>query len=595
MEYLTQQEFKKMMLLAYQRIEESKEEINKINVFPVPDQDTGSNMTKTLLGVKEAIASKDFKNLDEVAEATLEGALTTAQGNAGVIYTGFLAGFLPLLNKNPVNGKKLAKAFRKGAERARLSIQDPKEGTILDVIDVAADTIEKKAPEEKDIINIFKEAAEKANEALLATREKMEIFRKANVVDAGGLAFLIIMESYVDALEGGEKKEKEKAKPSAKTRRFIQTISTRYEIVSLIENPKFTEKEIQEKLKNLGNSLDIVRVGKRMKIHIHTDFPDEVKEIMRQSGKIRGIRLEDMAKEVVGEESLKKVSIGIVTDEVADLTPKIIERYQIEVVPYIYDWPEEKKLSGKNIYQKMRKAEKKGITTPPETSQAPPKDFLEIYQEQLKKFNKALVIAPSSKLSGGYNSAIQAKALLEDPSKVYVMDSLQGSAGQALLILRAIELIQEQREIRSIIDELKKTVSQIRLYAFLENPNWLEWGGRITSSQAKWLRILRKIGIKPLVHLKKGRIKKAGFRFGARNTAEAMFKEIEIKSKKLKQQGKNIRVVITHADNLKEAEKLRKILKKRIGAEVSFINLVSPVVGVHVGPGSLIAAWVPTE
>ena len=91
-----------MMLLSYKRIEENKEQINKINVFPVPDQDTGSNMAKTLLGIKEAIEGKEFKNLSEISEAALDGALTSAQGNAGVIYVGFLASFLPLLDKNPV-------------------------------------------------------------------------------------------------------------------------------------------------------------------------------------------------------------------------------------------------------------------------------------------------------------------------------------------------------------------------------------------------------------------------------------------------------------------------------------------------------------
>ncbi|GAI42617.1 unnamed protein product, partial [marine sediment metagenome] len=145
MEYLTQEELKKMLLLSYQKIEEHKEEINKINVFPVPDQDTGSNMAKTLLGVKEAIENRNFKDLDEISEATLDGALTAAQGNAGVIYVGFLAGFLPLLNKNPVNAKKLALAFEKGAERARQSIQNPVEGTILDVIDATYQTFKKEA------------------------------------------------------------------------------------------------------------------------------------------------------------------------------------------------------------------------------------------------------------------------------------------------------------------------------------------------------------------------------------------------------------------------------------------------------------------
>ena len=93
MEHITPENLKEMMLLSCKRVEERKEDINKINVFPVPDQDTGNNLAKTLLGIKEAIEKKDFKNLNEISESALDGALTNAQGNAGVIYTGFLAGF----------------------------------------------------------------------------------------------------------------------------------------------------------------------------------------------------------------------------------------------------------------------------------------------------------------------------------------------------------------------------------------------------------------------------------------------------------------------------------------------------------------------
>ena len=143
-----------MMLLSYQKIEANKEQINKINVFPVPDQDTGSNMAKTLLGIKEVIEGREFKDLSEISEVALDGALTSAQGNAGVIYVGFLASFLPLLDKNPVDAKKLAIAFEKGRERAWKSIQNPKEGTILDVID-ATERLLKRKQKKKKIFSRF--------------------------------------------------------------------------------------------------------------------------------------------------------------------------------------------------------------------------------------------------------------------------------------------------------------------------------------------------------------------------------------------------------------------------------------------------------
>jgi len=595
MQHLTQEELKKMMLLSYQKIEKNKEQINKINVFPVPDQDTGNNMAKTLLGVKEAIEGKEFKDLTEFCEAALDGALTTAQGNAGVIYVGFLAGFLPKLDKNPVDAKKLALAFEDGAERARKSIQNPKEGTILDVIDAASQTLKEKSNKETDIVNILKSVIEKANEALLATREKMEIFRKANVVDAGGLGFLMILESYLDALEGEKEKEKkEEEKPSEKIKRFVQILANRYEIVSLIKNLKFDEKTFREKLRTLGNSLDIVQIGNKTKIHIHTDYPDEVRNIIIGAGEIQSLRMEDMAKEVVGEESVRKVSIGIVVDDVTALLPKILEKYQIEIAQIVLDWPDLEKIPGENIYQKMRELEKRRIKTFPKTSQATPKSYFELYEKQLQKFDKVLCLTLSSKLSGCYNSACQAKEMVKTPERIFVLDSQNAAAGEALLVLRAIELIQEQREINEVVKELKNLIPEIHLYLIFEDPKWLESIGRITKSQANWVKRMKKLNLRPVMKIRNGMVQKGGIVW-AQDAAEALFKKIAKESKKVRVQGKKIRVIINQADNLEGAEKLKKMLKKEIRAEVSFISDGPPIICAATGPGTLLAAWMAIE
>jgi len=616
MEYLTHEQLKKMFVLSWEKVEKQKEQINKINVFPVPDQDTGTNMAKTLLGIKEAVENKEFKDFDEISAAALDGALTCAQGNAGVIYTGFLAGFLPLLDKNPVTVKKWSLAFEKGAERARKSIQNPKEGTILDVIDAASQTFKEESEKETDVVNVLKRAVEKAQEALLATREKMEIFRKANVVDAGGLGFLMILESYLEALEGEKKEEKAEIKPSEKVRRFVQTLSNRYEVVFLVENPKFDEETLKNKLKGLGNSLDIVRIGQKLKLHIHTDFPDDVKQIARQSGRILDLRVEDMAKEVVGEPSVREVSIGIVTEgNIALLPQKVLERYQIETVDAIVDWPEGENLPGENIFQKMREADKRGIKTFPKTSQATPKSYFDVFEKQLAKpitrakigaglvphrnevsgagFEKVLCLTVTSKVSGCYNSAIQAKEMLSEGEKarVYILDSFQAAASQTLLVLQAIELIQEQREIAEVIDELKKLIPQTHLYIILEDPKWIEAGGRATKSQANWVRRMKKLNLQPLITIKEGAVAKGGIIF-AKDVAEALFKKIAKESQRDRKEGKRIRVIIGQADNPEGAEKLKQMLKE-IKAEVPFISLASPLICAHTGPGTLLAAWQP--
>jgi len=592
MKYLTQKELKEMFLKSWQRVEEQKEEINKINVFPVPDMDTGTNLAKTLEGIKKAMENKEFKDLSEVSEAALDGALNFAQGNAGVIYTGFLAGFLPNLNKNPVDSKRLALAFEKGAQRARQSIQNPKEGTILDVIDATAETFKKGAEKEDNIINILKTTIEKAREALLNTREKMEVFKKANVVDAGGLGFLMILESYLEALGGAAFVKSFAAKPSEKIRRFIQTIAYRYEVVFLIENLKVEEKLLREKLGKLGNSIDMVQIGNKVKVHIHTDDPDEVRKLAIQAGEIQDLRIEDMAKEVAGEESVKQVSIGIVTEDVATLLPKIIERYQIEIARVKLIWPEIEKIPGENIYQKMREMEKRGMKSFPKTSQAMPKDYLDAFEKQLKKFEKVLCITLGSKVSGCYNSAIQAREMLKEKERIFILDSQNGVAGEGLLVLRAIELIQEQREIEEVIAELKNLILKTPTYLMFEDPKWIENLGRITKTQADWIRRMKKLRLHPVMAFKEGALGKGGIVF-AKDMAEALFKKAEKESKKARSEGKRIRAIINHADNLEQAERLKKLLKEKIGFEVLFISEGPPLICAATGPGTLILGWQP--
>lgn len=546
MDTLTGKELKKMILLSYQRVEEEKEEINKINVFPVPDQDTGTNLSKTLFGIKEAIEDKEFSNLKDLSDAILDGALTMAQGNAGIIYTGFLAGFLPALgDDNSITAKELSFSFQKGLERAISSIQEPKEGTILDVIEATSKSIEMDAEKEKDIVVLFKNATEKAREALIATQEKMDVLKKANVVDAGGLGFLIILESYLEAIDQKQDSPRElpqkEEKASEKVKRFIQTVNNRFEIVVLIFNPKFSTEEIKAKLKGFGDSIDIIQIGDKVKVHIHTDLTEEVKDILRNIGKIENMRVEDMIREAAGEKSIKEISIGIVVDEFVDLTPKIKKRYGIEV-------------AGKND------------------------DLEQILKAQLKKFKRILVVTSSSRVSSNYQTAMDIRSRLENPLNVYVLDSLNISSGESLLVLKMIEFIKEQRDIRDMIAKLHREIHNIHTYIFL--PNLKDQFQR--RERARWIKRVQKN--------KNIRIIRTGFRFGTFDIAGAIFKSIDSDSKKLGRNGKKIRVVITHTGDEEEVERLGKFLKE-IKAEVSFINRMSSDLEDELDSGSIIASW----
>ena len=286
--------------------------------------------------------------------------------------------------------------------------------------------------------------------------------------------------------------------------------------------------------------------------------------------------------------------IGLVVDEAADLPKEIIEKYQMAVVPVKMDWPDLENLPGENTFQKMREAEKRGIKSFGKTSQPSPKDFLVAFKKQLESFDKILCITVTSKLSGTYNSANQARGILsqEDQKRVFIVDSLNASCGEGLSDLKAIDLIEQGKDTEEIVKELEKFVPQVRLYGIFEDPKWLEASGRISSTLANWFRRMQKIGVRPILGIKKGVIKAVGIKAGAKDIPTALFHQFEAKTKKLRNQGKKIRVAITHGDDLPGVQKLKEMIEKNLeNTEVAFVNLIDNVLGVLVGPNAIILAW----
>ncbi len=288
--------------------------------------------------------------------------------------------------------------------------------------------------------------------------------------------------------------------------------------------------------------------------------------------------------------------IGLVIDEGADLPKEIIEKHQIDVVSFKMDWPDIEGLPGENTFQKMRELEKRGIKSFGKTSQPSPKDFLDTFRRQFEKgFEELICITITSVHSGTYNSACQAKNFLEPekPEKVFILDSLNGSGGQGLLVLKAVDLIEEgDKKAEEIFKDLEVFRSKITLRGILKDPRWLEASGRISSTIANWVRRMEKLGLRPLIGIKKGAIKAVGIKAGARDIPIALFKEFGERTKKLRKENKKIRVAITHGDNLEMAQKLKELLEGNFkGIEVAFVNLIDNVLGVIVGPDALILAW----
>ena len=284
-----------------------------------------------------------------------------------------------------------------------------------------------------------------------------------------------------------------------------------------------------------------------------------------------------------------KQKIGIVTDEASDLPEEIVNKYNIGIARFKVDLQNLINIPG-NIYQKIREAEKIGIPNTIKTSQPSINEFLSVFKEKLKDFEEIICITMSSKVSGTYNSAIQAKKFLQKElqEKVHVFDSLNGSSGEGLVVLKSISLIKENLEIKKIIEKLKEGISSFKLLGVYEKPKWLESSGRVPRFIPALMKEAEKMSIKPIFGMKSGQLKVVGIKRNIKDLSSALFEEFEKATKKIKSP---ISVAITHADNIPQAERLKELINNLNNAKVLFTNLTCIPLGGHIGPGSLIISW----
>lgn len=286
--------------------------------------------------------------------------------------------------------------------------------------------------------------------------------------------------------------------------------------------------------------------------------------------------------------------IGIVTEETVDFPPELIDRHGIAIVPVVLTWPDLAAQAGENTFQKMRELEKKGIKSFGKTSQPSPREYLEKYKAQLRDFGQVLCITITSKLSGSYNSAVLARTLLtpEEQSRVLVVDSLSDSCGQALVVLKAIDLIATGMELDAIARTVEEFVPRVHLFAMFSDPKWLETSGRISHVVASLMRGMARLGIRPVLAFEKGALVPSSLKSRAADTALVLFNQLEKDTEKTREAGKRIRIVITHGDDLEEANRLKAMAQKNLeNVEVSFVSLINDVVGAITGPDTLAIAW----
>ncbi len=310
---ITGAQLRKMVISGANYLDENKDYVDSLNVFPVPDGDTGTNMSLTMKSAVRELNMCTNNNMDTVADAVSKGALRGARGNSGVILSQILKGFCTTLaTAKSVDTKAFAKALKDGADIAYRAVTVPKEGTILTVIRVMAEESLKIAKKESEVEEFLKQVLEVGEETLKMTPELLPALKKAGVVDAGGRGLLVILNGFLKLLMGDESQvimEIENDKISSTYDVFESNPQVNYNDLADIEfaycteffviniNKKTTEADIdklREKLMSIGDSVICIGDLNLIKVHVHTNDPGIALSNALKLGEINGVKIENM-------------------------------------------------------------------------------------------------------------------------------------------------------------------------------------------------------------------------------------------------------------------------------------------------------------
>lgn len=310
---LTGKDFKDMIAAGQAHLAKNTEYVNSLNVFPVPDGDTGTNMNLTFTSGAKAVKENTNSEIGKVGQSLFKGLLMGARGNSGVILSQLFRGFSKSIeSKNDINAKEFAQAFQSGVDSAYKAIMKPVEGTILTVARESAEAGKNKAQTTDDIIEVMEEILEAAKVSLENTPELLAVLKEVGVVDSGGQGLVYVYEGFLSSLTGEEIETEEEVDLDELVRAehhrgavheamsaeeiefgFCTEIMIRLEDGELVDS-EFDYDDFRNHLSELGDSLLVIADDEIVKVHVHTERPGEVMNYGQKFGTLTHIKVDNM-------------------------------------------------------------------------------------------------------------------------------------------------------------------------------------------------------------------------------------------------------------------------------------------------------------
>ena len=502
--------------------------LNRLNVYPVPDGDTGTNMSFTVRGALRALAyAPSWETLGQAAQRAASGALWEAHGNSGVIFSQILHGFAcSLEDKNEASIQDLTAALRKSAEFAYRALQHPAEGTILSFIRILGEQAEKLSlgKDKSDLVSFLRTILD-GSQYFFDIKDgdgRPEALRQAQTADAGALGLYFFFAGMLRvaqgrSLSGWEKDDEEiafieKLKFGAiDSVSFVHTPTYRYCSEFLLTDcPNDVKSKIEAELAPLGNSLVIAQTPKLLKIHVHTDSPQIIGGILRNYGRLIDSKKDDLTeqclsrrKDILWSKSFeaqlpsyqideKDERILLVTDSTCDLSPETLLTLKVISVPLRINLNGQSYLDGYDLSSRQLVELLSWQNSQAEISTAHPSphDFASIYKSYPK--NKIISLHPSAFLSGSYNAACQAASCVDPEQKrIRVINSKSISIGLGCLIVEASNYITScpQADLDEVSAYIKLLSSKTHLLFTVSSLQYLIRGGRLRTPKQKLERL----------------------------------------------------------------------------------------------------------
>lgn len=560
--------------------------LNRINVFPVFDSDTGNNLSATLNYIVDTV--QPSKNAGETVQSLADASLSGARGNSGIILAQFINGL-----SREVGGKKhlstrdFGNSMIRAVPHAYGAVSRPVEGTILTVLKDWAEELNSIAQETNDFIEMLLGSLERARLSLNETTEKLKVLKNAAVVDAGAQGFVFFLEGVALLLKTGNIRSllREKRPVLELQEDTFEGISGdigfRYCSEALLTGRDMDHGLIRGAIEHLGDSLILAGAAEKAKIHLHTNHPEEFFFTLAEHGTIVNQKVDDMVRQnqVVSQ---RKHDIALVTDSIADLPRELIDEHQIHVIPINLqiegsNYLDKVSIKPEQIYSILDR-----VKEYPTSSQPTFQSVQKLLAFLTQHYESVIMISVSKEMSGTwnvFNSA--AETLREKGNKISVINSRLNSGAQGLLVLEAAELIAAGGRHDEIVQVVEEKIGKTKIFVSVATLKYMVRGGRVSPLKGFLAKVLN---FKPIVSIDQ---EGNGIAFNNALTRRSNTKKIVNTVKTLQEQGSVNKYCIVHAGTPQKARSYQELFTRLLGKKPEYVAEISPIVTLNAGLGAV--------